>query len=157
MPNQDNPPDQDELLKFVASEETIKKAVEGSMDKRAAKLYPPDQDELEEIISAVVKKCMLALLEDKETGAKHVRQACDEALIAINKYLDRKVREAEMKGYIDGGFSKSTTKYILLHFLPWLGSYKDWEMVKPEILIQEYLKALSPTSEANKDSGGAAE
>ena len=91
-----NNKDQDELIKFMQDPENIKKAVEGSMDKRLAKMdnnkVPKD---LDEIVDSWLDEAKGFTPSDSslpaEKKTRHISRA--EAKQAIAEYTEGKVRE----------------------------------------------------------------
>jgi hypothetical protein len=59
---------QEDLINFVTSEDTLRKAAEGSMAKRAAALYPQEDAELRDAICEIINDAHSWQITKDETG-----------------------------------------------------------------------------------------
>lgn len=105
--------DQQDLIDFVTDPETIKKAAEGSMEKRQAVFdsHNPTElsDELEHKVLLLFQKMSVCAATHQGNKDEWIDGQCVTPTTAAKemlKLIETETREAYKKGYIDGGISE---------------------------------------------------
>lgn len=100
MTPQDDTASQANLIAFVTDPATIKKAVEGSMEKRQALMDKSDDEELREELSKAIW----------QVHSDNPREHILDDVIAL---ISQKITEAYKQGYIAGGIDTLTNKDVI--------------------------------------------